>query len=315
MSLFSPFIAVIGIGTWLSLLLIVIGLVWLFVRSLKGKEVDRRVIFLFVAFSVAGPLIFPVTFEDHASDIVQKVFDKIESLPEGSTVLISFDFDPAMAPEVQPMANAFTRHVLTRNHKVIFMSLWAPGQSLTNTTLDNVVRREFPDKREGVDFANLGYKAGNQGVLNVIVTNFKKMFPNDSRNIPLDSMPLFAGVNSCRDLDLILSVGGGFPGPKEWVLFVGDPANVPIGVGVAAVTAPNYYPYYPKQMLGMLGGIKGAAEYESELQRVFPQFASMPTPALIMMGPQTLAHVVVMSFIIIGNVAFFVARRKKREGA
>jgi hypothetical protein len=315
MTPFSPVFAVIGVGTWLSLLLIVIGLVWLFIRSLAGKEVDRRVIFLFVAFAVAAPLIFPVTFEDHASDIVQKVFDKIESLPEGSTVLISFDFDPAMAPEVQPMANAFTRHVLTRNHKVIFMSLWAPGQSLTNVTLDNVVRREFPAKKEGVDFANLGYKAGNQGVLNVIVTNFKKMFPNDSRNIPLDSMPLFSGVNSCRDLDLILSVGGGFPGPKEWVLFVGDPANVPIGVGVAAVTAPNYYPYYPKQMLGMLGGIKGAAEYESELQRVFPQFASMPTPALIMMGPQTLAHVVVMSFIIIGNVAFFVARRKKRSGA
>jgi len=311
----TPIIAILGIGTYLSLALLATGLIWLFVGSLKGKEVDRRVIFVFVLFAVAAPLIFPTTFKDHASDIVKKVFDKIDNLPKGSTVLISFDFDPSMAPEVQPMANVFTRHLFAKNHKVIFMSLWATGQALTNSTLDDVVRREFPDKKEGVDFANLGYKAGNQGVLNVIVTDFKKMFPNDSRNIPLDSMPLFTGINSCRDLDLILSVGGGFPGPKEWVLFVGDPANVPIGAGVAAVTAPIYYPYYPKQMLGLLGGIKGAAEYESEMQRVYPQFASMPTPALIMMGPQTLAHVVVMAFIIIGNVAFFVARRKKREGA
>jgi len=30
-----------------------------------------------------------------------------------------------------------------------------------------------------------------------------------------------------------------------------------------------------------------------------------------MMGPQTLAHIVIMAFIIIGNVLFFLGRKKE----
>jgi hypothetical protein len=39
----------------------------------------------------------------------------------------------------------------------------------------------------------------------------------------------------------------------------------------------------------------------------------MKTPGLHMMGPQTLAHVVIMAFIIIGNIAFFRKRSKETK--
>ena len=73
------------------------------------------------------------------------------------------------------------------------------------------------------------------------------------------------------------------------------------------------YPYYPKQLVGLLGGTKGAAEYESELIKRYPRFANIKTPALDMMGPQTMAHVVIISFIIIGNVSYFRSRRKMAQ--
>jgi hypothetical protein len=301
------------IGIIISLVVIGGGLAWLLKQSIKAGDVDRRVVFLFIFISVSVPILFPITFSETATPIVKKLYDRIENLPDGSAVLISFDFDPAMAPEVQPMADAFARHCLAKNHKVIFMSLWATGQSLLSTTLQNVVRPEFPDKIEGVDFANLGYKAGNEGVLNVIVTNFRKMFPTDVNGIPLDSIAVFKKIRSCQDLDLIISIGGGKPGAKEWILFVGDPANVPMGCGVAAVTAPQLYPYYPKQLLGILGGIKGAAEYESELVRHYDRFADIKKPGLRMMGPQTLAHVVIMAFIVLGNISYFVTRRRGKK--
>jgi hypothetical protein len=96
-------------------------------------------------------------------------------------------------------------------------------------------------------------------------------------------------------------------------LFVGDPAAVPVGVGVAAVVAPQLYPYYPRSIIGILGGVKGAAEYEQELVRTHERFADMATPGLRMMGPQTLAHVVIMAFIVIGNIAFFVSKRREES--
>lgn len=300
-----------NIGIILTLLLLAGGLVWIFIRSIKGVEVDRRIIFLFIFVAVAAPILSPITFEEKATEVVKAVYDKIENLPSGSKVLISFDFDPAMAPEVQPMANAISRHVLEKGHKVIFMSLWATGQALLTQSLEESILTGFPDKKNLVDYVNIGYKAGNEGVLNVIITDFEKMFPTDANAVPLDSIEVFDGIKSCKDLDLIVSLGGGKPGPKEWVLFVGDPGRVPVASGVAAVVAPQLYPYYPSQMVGILGGIKGAAEYESELTRQYPRFIEMGTPGLNMMGPQTLAHIVIMAFIVIGNVAYF--RSKRRE--
>lgn len=300
-------------GVIISLAIIIGGLIWLLLRSFRQKEVDRRIIFAFIFFSVAVPILFPITFSEKPTPIVMAVFDSIESLPVGSKVLISFDFDPAMAPEVQPMANAFTRHCLARGLRVIFMCLFATGQGQLNVTFEEVVRAEFPDKVDGVDFVNLGYKAGNEGVLNVIVTDFQKMFPTDVNTVPYDSIPMLEGLRSCKDLDLIISIGGGRPGIKEWILFVGDPGNVPIATGVAAVVAPQLYPYYPRQLLGILGGVKGAAEYESELVRRYPQFKNSDTPGLRMMGPQTLAHLVIMSFIVIGNILFFRSRKRGQK--
>jgi len=300
-------------GKAFTLVAIAGGLVAILVRSLLAKEVDRRVIFLFIFVAVAAPLLFPITFSEKPSEVVKAVFEKIESLPSGSTVLLSFDFDPAMAPEVQPMANAISRHCLEKGHKVIFMSLWATGQALLTQSLAQSILPEYPEKQDGIDYVNIGYKAGNEGVLNVIVTNFEKMFPTDVNSVPLSDIRVFDDITSCKDLDFIVSIGGGLPGPKEWVLFVGDPGNVPVAAGVAAVVAPQLYPYYPAQMVGILGGVKGAAEYEFVLKRTYPQFEDMDTPGLRMMGPQTLAHLVIMSFIIIGNIIFITGRRRERK--
>lgn len=301
----------INIGLIISLIVIAIGLLWLFILSLRGKEVERRIIFLFIGLSVSVPLLFNITFSEKATPIVMDVFNKIENLPAGSKILLSYDYGPSMAPEVEPMSNAFLRHALAKGHRVYVMCLWATGQSLAATAIDSVVKKDFPDKVYGVDYINIGYKAGGTGVLNVIITDFRKMYLTDVNGRDLDSLPIFNGIRSLKDMDLLISIGGGYPGVKEWILFAGSQANIPTAGGCAAVSAPLLYPYYPKQMVGLLGGIKGAAEYESQLKKVYKRFEKSPTPGIKMMGPQTLAHLIVMAFIVIGNISYFVSKRKR----
>lgn len=300
------------VGITVSLVIIGGGLIWLLLKTLRAQEVDRRIIFLFMFVAVATPIIFPFTFEERLSPTVKSAFEMIESLPPNSRVLISYDYDPAGAPELQPHANSFVRHVFAKGHRIVFMGLWPQGQSLLNITVQRVLIPEFPDKKPGVDYAILGYKAGNEGVLNVILTNLRKMFPTDVNSVPLSQIPIFDGIESVRDFDLAIPIGSGQPGVKEWVLFIGDPGRVPIVGGAAAVSTPQLFPYYPKQLKGLLGGVKGGAEYESELKRRYPQFGAVETPAMKMMGPQTLAHLVIMAFIILGNVAYF--RQRARGG-
>lgn len=281
----------------------------------KLLHLDRRWIFLFIGVSVLLPLLFNLQCKQVPSPIVRGIFDKIESLPPGSRVVLSFDYGPSTVPEISPMAHAVIRHCLERDIKIVFMALWATGQNLLTTTVDSVVKLEFPHKVVGEDYANFGYKAGNQGVINVIVTDFFKMFTTDVNGMPARPMPLLDGVKSLADVSLIVSFGGGFPGIKEWVQFAGDLAHVPIAGACTAVSAPLLYPYYPQQLVGLMGGIKGAAEYEAMLVHSYPQFDHLPKRGMLAMGPQTVAHIVIMFFIFVGNLAYFLSRGTRRQSS
>ncbi len=80
-----------------------------------------------------------------------------------------------------------------------------------------------------------------------------------------------------------------------------------MGAGVTAVMAPKFYSYLQaKQMIGLLGGMKGAAEYE--------MLVSKPSMAVSGMNSQSLVHLLIIGFVVLGNVAFFAARRKGTSG-
>jgi len=63
-------------------------------------------------------------------------------------------------------------------------------------------------------------------------------------------------------------------------------------------------------LTGLLAGMKGAAEYEVLVQKNGYSRAYMP--AVAAMDSQSLAHIVIMVLVIIGNVAFFATRRIRR---
>ncbi|MCX7698237.1 MAG: hypothetical protein N2114_02070, partial [Candidatus Goldbacteria bacterium] len=48
-----------------------------------------------------------------------------------------------------------------------------------------------------------------------------------------------------------------------WMVYVGDKYGVPVMGGVTAISQVGYGPYLQKgQLKGLIGGMKGAAEYE-----------------------------------------------------
>jgi hypothetical protein len=277
------------------------------------KAIDRRIIFLLIALAVIIPLIFHLVFSIRTSPIVQAVFDKVEGLPPGSKVIISFDYGPSTVPENQPMAEAIARHALKKNLKLYLMAVWATGPPQVDVLVTNVISKDFPDKVYGRDWINLGYKAGNQGLINAILLDLKAMYTTDVHGTPIYNFEMMKDVKNLTDMSLIVCIGSGFPGVREWVQFAGDPGNIPVAGAVTAVEAPLLYPYYPRQLLGLLGGLQGAAEYEAALVKRYPQYLGEPrcAQAVQLMGPQTVAHLVIIAFVIIGNIGFFAERRRQ----
>ncbi len=279
----------------------------------KLGKLDRRIVFLLIALAVLIPLIFHYTTTIPASPIVQRLFDKVENLPSGSKILVSFDYGPSTAPENQPMVTAFTRHAFEKGHKLYFISLWATGPRQAVQLIEEVIEKEFPDKKYGEDWIHLGFKAGSQGLINTLLSDFKAMYTTDVNGEDIDSFPMMKDIRTLRDFDLIFCVGSGFPGTKEWIQFAGDPGDIPVGGGTTAVMAPLLYPYYPKQLVGLLGGLQGAAEYESALIHKYPKYKERTRVASTTMGPQVTAHLVIVAFVIIGNVTFLIQRRRERK--
>lgn len=277
-------------------------------------NLDRRWIFLLMAVAVMIPVVLRKEFPEVPSPLVQKVFDKVESLEPGARILMPMDYDPGSEPELQPMANAFVWHACQKGAKIYFMALWPVGQQMTDNTIAEVISADFPDYQYGRDYVNLGFKSGNEGVIKVVVSNIRELYTTDASGRSLNEFEMTRDINDIRSMDLILNVSAGYPGTKEWVQYAATPLGIPIAGGCTGVQAPLLYPYIPNQLFGLLGAIKGAAEYEAALKAHYPDYGThlnedgervrdpKYTKGIERMGPQLIAHCLIMGLIVLGNL-------------
>ena len=279
-------------------------------------NLDRRVIFIIMGVAVAAPVLLGLKFPEKPTAITHAAFDVVEKLPPGAQVLIALDYDPAGMSELHPMSAALTRHVALRQGKIYFLTLWPTGTRFIDD-MTRLLSREFPDLKYGEDYVNLGYGAGEMGVIKIITSDLQQQFRNDVRQTPLSSLPMTAGVKNIREMDLIIDISAGTPGAKEWVQYASTAFSIPTVAGTTGVQTPMLMPYLPNQLNGILGGIKAAAEYEVLLANHYPQLQAaeriVAEPGLfvgtVRMGPQLVAHLLMIVLIILGNISYFAARR------
>ncbi|MBL1217619.1 MAG: hypothetical protein D8M59_09000 [Planctomycetes bacterium] len=287
------------------------------------KNLDRRWVFLLMMLSVAIPIIvidwLGLSLPEKPSELARNVFDEIDQLNEGDKVLLSFDFDPASEGELGPMATSFVHHCAEKKLKMYFMALWPVGPQMIDDSIDRVIDQYYDDLVYGEDFVNLGFKSGGEGVIKVIVTNLRELYTTDDKGTAIDDIPMMEGVRNIRQMDLIVNVSAGSAGTKEWVQYAATPFpdDIRIVGGCTGVQAPLLYPYIPEQLPGLLGAIKGAAEYEKLVNDAYEPDPDNPRPVftegLRRMGPQLVAHLLIILLIVVANIIYFVERAKGGE--
>ncbi len=271
----------------------------------KLRSVDRRYIFIAITLTVIVPLLRPIGFPIAVSDSVKMLYDVIEQMPPGAKVLMSFDYDPSTMPEVYPMNLAIAQHCFSRDLKIVGMALWPMGSSLGQNAMETVA--EKCGKIYGQDYVNLGYKAGGIVVILAMGTDIRKRFPEDFRGTPVAELPLMDGVRDFNDFKLVVDFSAGDPGVAAWVMIAEARYGKKVGAGCTAVSAPAFYPYLNSgQLVGLLGGMKGAAEYEKLLESQGPATAGMDA--------QSIAHAVIICFILFGNLVMVITRKKTGRG-
>lgn len=196
------------------------------------------------------------------------------------------------------------RQLFDKHCKVVVTVLWNGGPGIVDQTLRRVAS-EYPDKRYGVDWVNLGYKAGYEAVMVLMGQGIANAFPVDYGNHRTNdyvALPIMQNVRDYSSFPLLVSISAGYPGTKEWVQQVNSRFHIPMISGSTAVQAPEFYPYLQSgQIRGLLGGMAGAAEYE--------KLRNERGSATRGMDAQSLAHVFVALCILLGNLVQWRKRR------
>jgi hypothetical protein len=287
-----------------------------FVDRLLG--IDRRWLFLLVFLGVAIPIIKPMGLPVTTTGSTRAAFEYIDALKPGDTVIISYDYGPSSAPENDPMAEGIMRQCFLKKIHVVIMALYPlGGLQLASNSLAKVTA-EFPNLKYGEDYVNLGFKDGAQAVMKRMGDDIVGAFPTDVRGTPLAQIPMLKGVRSLRQISVVCTIATGIIG-EWWITQAHPQSGTPIIVGPTAVGAPKYYAYLNAgQLVGMLSGMKGAAEYEKLLAAQYPELAVLykTTRAFTAtkgMDAQTVIHFVIIVFILIGNAAYMSHRATQRK--
>lgn len=266
-------------------------------------KIDRRIIFLFIGVSVIVSYFVPLRLPIRYTDPVKDIYNFIEDQEEGSCIMIGFDYDPASMPELYPMSLAFLRHCFRKKLKVISISLWPQGAALAEAALTTTAE-EFGAKSE-IDYINLGYKFGYFAVMLGLGGSIVDTYPLDYNQKPTKDMPIFKKIKNYKDVVLLMDFAAG-SSPEDWVVYAYTKYGQRLAAGVTAVMAADFYPYLNTgQLIGLINGLKGAAEYENLIGK--------PGEATRGMTPQSAVHLIIIFFIVLGNIGYFVVLRKKGE--
>lgn len=278
-------------------------------------EVDRRVIYLLVFILIMWPLLQPMGLPVPITAITRKVYDAVEAVPDGGMILFSANHGFASLPENGPQLWALMQHVFDLQARkpgirIIFHGFWIEGTMVADTYLKKLGKGP-DDPNYGKTYVNLGWIPLAEVGMATWATDIHRTTAKDMYGIDTGTIPLMKDLKTLTDIMdkyphvLLITVESGTPGIPEFLRQWQEPYKVKnIVTACTAVVTPGNMPYVAAgQLIGVVDGLSGAAQYEVLIRR--PGEASAGTDALSM------THFLVIVFVVIGNIGYFEMKRRR----
>ncbi len=266
-------------------------------------EMDKRWLYLILLLVIVFPLLSPLGIPVEVTESTFQFVAAVDKLQAGDVMLVAFDYSIGGGPDVDPQAQIVLSHAFSKDVKVVMVAFIDTSLTYAAKAVDKF---EAEGKVYGEDMILLGYAAGAETAISAFAQDMAQVFPTDVRGKAIGSYPIMQGISNAGHFKLIAEFATGIPGPAEWIRQVVTRYNVPLASGVVAVMGPQNVPYLQSgQLVGLLGGgLKSAAEYEIAIK--------MPGAATAAMDAQSLGHVVIVLFVIIGNLLFLVEKQEQK---
>ncbi len=310
----------------------------------KMQALDRRYIYIVVALAIIIPLLIPYNSKTYVTEPTENLYKKIDSYAgkEDRAILLCFSHDASTMAELFPMEVAILRHCFERKVKVFTICFMPAAKPLMDYAI-NTAKEDYA-VQSGIDYVSFGYKP--YGLFLPIVLgmgdDIGEAVDTDDQGRKVKDLPIIkdGGITNYNEMNLVIDFAAS-AAVFTWITYARARFGVNVAAGVTAVMAADNYIYLQTgQLTGMLSGLKGAAEYE-KLVDVFATYKDKngkPAPrefskeilkdswiklsdiqnrshktARIGMNAQTVAHLMIIVFIILGNIGYFISRNKGKN--
>ncbi|MDH7568120.1 MAG: hypothetical protein QHJ73_00865 [Armatimonadota bacterium] len=240
------------------------------------------------------------------------LYDAIEKVPDDKLVVVHLAWAAGTIGESAPQTEALLQHLFMARKRVALFGIDPVGPGLGQQIAERQAKRL--GREYGRDWVNWGYRPGQLAMFLGLGRDIPGTLKKDMFGADLSTMPVMAGVKTAHDLGMVIDVASSST-VEIWIQYFHGVYGTPIGYAPTAVMVPEAYPYLQAgQLVGMLAGIKGAAEYAQLLRQRRPDaeltWGYPPTRA---MNAISIAHALIVVLIVYGNYTYFT--RARRRGA
>lgn len=241
------------------------------VRSVQivSNRLWRWVVTILLILAVGFPLVtnLPISQPTQLKPAeMVDAFTVVGNLQPGAPVLVVFDYEPALAGELEAAATPIMDHLLLQGPRLALISTTPTGPALaerflTDPTVSPLIAGH--DYKAGQQYVDLGYLAGGPSGI-----QFFALSPTDAAPFTLDSQPAWQlpplqGVQKLSDFAAILILTDNADTGRTWIEQTGmSIGSTSLLMVVSAQAEPLLIPYYNSgQVKGMVTGLAGGDEY------------------------------------------------------
>ena len=296
---------------------------------------DRRWIYLALTAALVVSLLLgkpetPVVFPS-----AQQLFDAVEQAKahagDAKIITLGTTFAGSTLGENGNQLRAVIRHLMLRHQRFAIIAIGEPQGATLGRQITDELAAHYGYKY-GVDWIDFGYKLSTLAFFKSLPSDIPGTIKSDVDGKPLSSFPIMKGIKTVNDnLAMHIEVTAS-ASVFDWISLVQSATHPRLKIGYCptGVMATEAYAYLDSgQLTGMLPGLKGAADYELLVDNLeareiadghlkgpiySPKGAgnNLSQSARQLMFTQGAAHLVIILFILLGNIGVLLARRRAR---
>lgn len=228
-------------------------------------------------------------------------YDTVDSMPAGSILLFDIGYGSGGYPSLGPGNIAAFHQMFDKDLRIVIMATALEGSMMYPLIMAGVKPESNYGAVYGEDYVFLGYIAGGQTAMAGVLGDLHALASADYQGTSLSSLSLAAEVSGADDYDLVayMTTAGGTA--EGWVYQAYSQYDRPIIGGMLSMMTTSMKPYYDTgQLLGLMDGIKGAADLEF--------LTNHPGDAIVSSDILSFTQTLVLILILIGNVAFWIQK-------